>query len=117
VLPLIKTTDSRAYVHTADPSVVADTGATEWIPVSQAESVGDDATVIHLRPLNAIEYFGARASLYGREREEYGAALQEIVRLAIARVEHYDGDIAADLPGPILDELAAVILAVSGSAT
>ena len=116
MLPLIKTTDTRAYVYTGDPSVTADTGAHEWIAVAEAETVGDDATVIHLRPLNAIEYFSARASLYGREREEYGTALQEIVRLAIARVEHYDGDIAADLPGPILDELAAVVLAVSGSA-
>lgn len=117
MLPLIKTTDSRAYVHTADPSVESDSEAIEWIPIADAGKVGKDATIVHLRPLNAVEYFSARAALYGGKREEYGSALQEIVRLAICRVEHYDGDIASDLPGPVLDDLAAVALAIAGCAT
>jgi len=116
VLPLIKTSDTRAYVHTADPSVKASGDDLEWIPVSTAKKVEEGATVVHLRPLSAVEYFGARAALYGRDKGDYGAALEEIARMAIVRVEHYDGDIAADLPGPMLDELAAVVLAVSGSA-
>lgn len=118
MLPLIKTTDTRAYVHTADPSVTA-SGDTllEWIPASEAEAVADDATRVYLRPLNSVEYFTSRAALVDHTGAEYGAAIADIVKLAVVRVEHYDGELAADLPGPVLDDLAAVILSISGRAT
>jgi len=126
MLPLIKTTDTRAYVHTADPPVHArDAGAIGWISLDSAELVAEEgaegaaalATVVHLRPLNAVEYFAARAKMLGAAHEtQYGEALIDLVKLAVVRVEHYNGDLARDLPGPLLDELGSLVLRISADA-
>lgn len=123
MLPLIRTTESRAYVHTIDPPVrPRDEGALGWIPHADAEVVADEdgdahPTVVYIRPLNAVEYFAARAKMHGSAHEsQYGEALIDLCKLAVVRVEHYNGDLVRDLPGPLLDELGALILRISAHA-
>jgi hypothetical protein len=130
MLPLIKTTDVRQYVHTADPAVVLTDDAADgdavlpsgFIPYDPAKlappDVDGDAgmpTVVSIRPLNAVEYFAHRAAM-ATTSDKYGQALVDLCQAGLVGVSHYNGDLVRDMPGPLLDELGALILRISADA-